>query len=295
MKRLALGLWVAAAVLLGAGAYFSYSYEAASVSALQGARARASAATPRKGSDIPSPGAAAPVSPGPARAAVSAGDDGNTLRVKSAPLLPDGRPRTARFSSKAPSPEANAAEAAIRIRIRYHAMYAQLGLSPEEITRFEAAMRNKNFATDVFTTMSGMKPEEEERYREYQMLMVDELVRDALGESQVAAVRRYIATADLQEVADKLATHSFASGTPLTAAQADQLVQTCLALRSDPGQEVTKVDPRSVDWAAVVERAGAFLAPAQLTALRAMVDQREFDRAYSDVTGGSRRPPVRNF
>ena len=193
------------------------------------------------------------------------------------------------------SPQARAAREGIRVRVRFNALYTQLGLSAREIARFEAAVAEKPGGASVFDWTLGMYPEQEERsYLESSVKSLEATVRDTLGESAVASVRDFVATADLRDIADKLAVHTFYTDTPLTSAQSDQLVQIFRECRPDTGPAV-RIDPDSVDWPAALQRAESFLSPTQMTALRALIDFRLFDQEFKRSTGLPYRRSIRNF
>jgi cytochrome c5 len=123
---------------------------------------------------------------------------------------------------------------------------------------------------------------------------MDQVVRDTLGEEAVPKMREFIATADLREVADKLAANTFHTDTPLNAQQAERFVQTCMDCRTQPGDGIRNL-PDAVDWEKALRQAESFLTPTQLSVLRTMTDMRRFDQVFKQSTGLTYRPPVRNF
>ena len=191
------------------------------------------------------------------------------------------------------SPAARAAQDGIRVRLHYHALYEKLGLTQQQIAQFETAMAG-NFKADVFTPLVGQSPEDTVEWYAHRAQGLDEVVRDTLGEAAVAQVRDFVATKDLRDFADKLAVNTFATETPLTARQADQLVEASMANRTTPGSGLRN-NPADVDWDRTLQQAEMFLSPAQLTALRAMTDILRFDRDFKNATGLPYRSQVRNF
>ncbi|MCX6953429.1 MAG: hypothetical protein NTV51_14865 [Verrucomicrobia bacterium] len=61
------------------------------------------------------------------------------------------------------SPQARAAQDGIRVRLHLHAFYAQLGLTPDQIARFETAAGENGMVTMVFEFKLGTYPANEEQ------------------------------------------------------------------------------------------------------------------------------------
>lgn len=284
MKPLISTIWAAAVALLGWGCYVAFqadhtdsAFQAATQSrnaALRAAGPHSTANLTAQSSGFTRP-ASAPVEKWPAKVI-----DAEERKAIMANALPN-------------SPESRALRENIRVRLRYHALYESLGLNPAQIARFEKGLLAKGTSIDPFISMVGPTPEEEARIRESTVKKLEQVVSETLGEAAVPKVREFVATADYRDVADKLAANTFFTDTPLTAAQADQLIQTCLANRTKPG--ALRNDPADVDWDQTLRQAGSFLSPSQLRALQAMTAIRRFDQEFLQSTGLPYRSPVRNF
>lgn len=177
----------------------------------------------------------------------------------------------------------------IRVRLRFHALYAMLGLTRAQIDRFEklAATQHLTFSGVVGT------PEQVSRSRTFEGRKTDQIVADALGLEFVAPFRAYVLTSDLRAVAGELAANTHFTEAPLTAAQADRLVQLCVEHRG-PDKGYARIDENEIDWPAVVARAGEFLVPAQVHALRATLSKRLFDIEYERATKLPLHRPIRH-
>lgn len=191
------------------------------------------------------------------------------------------------------SPQSRAAQEGIRVRLRFHALYDQLGLSAAQIAQFEATVIAQGGGSGIFTSIVAA-PDEQQLMLESMARQLDKAVRATLGDSAVATVRDFVATTELREVAEKLAVHTFYTDTPLTAAQSDQLVQIFRDCRTD-SNPVVRIDPETVDWTLALQRAEAVLSPVQMTALRALTDFRLFDQEFKRATGLPYRRSIRNF
>jgi hypothetical protein len=178
----------------------------------------------------------------------------------------------------------------IRVRLRFHSIYAALALNPNQIERFEtlASEKQLNFGGLIGT------PEESVAFRLENVPRTEAVVKEALGEDYIPAFRAFLATSDLRLIADDLAANTYYTAAPLTPAQADLLVQTCVD-NCRPETARAFIDPDMVNWDTVLNRAEEFLAPAQLRALRGALAKRTFDLEFKRVTGLPLRRTVRGL
>jgi hypothetical protein len=178
----------------------------------------------------------------------------------------------------------------IRVRLRFHSLYAALALSPNQIERFET------LASEKHLTFSGLigTPADSAAFRLGNVPRTDAVVGKALGEEYIPAFQAFVATSDLRLIADDLAANTYYTDNPLTSVQADLLVQTCVD-NCRPDAARAFIDPDTVNWDAVLTRAESFLAPAQLRALRGALAKRTFDLEFKQVTGLPLRVPVRGL
>ena len=178
----------------------------------------------------------------------------------------------------------------IRVRLRFHALYSMLRLSRDEIDRFEnlAATKHVSFG-DLIGTPEGQKT-----YLTGGLRTLDSVVTDAVGAQYAPAFRDYVATSALRSITGELAANTYYTETPLTSAQADRLLQVCVECRG-PNAVDAYIEPATVDWSAVLARAGEFLAPGQMQAFRAGLAKQLFDFEYERETGLPLRRPIRGL
>ncbi len=158
---------------------------------------------------------------------------------------------------------------------KYSALYRQLGWSAAQIAQFETIIEAA--ATEDLRQQGGaqikggamtLSPEiaaQLERVR----AEFESRLRAAFGD---AALQRFLAverTSATRAVAEEIAGRVYFTATPLTAGQAAELVRILDANTppSDPGRTLAD---REVDWEHVLAQSQGVLAPAQLTALRAI-------------------------
>lgn len=178
----------------------------------------------------------------------------------------------------------------IRVRLRFHALYAMLGLSREQIERFETEASVQNL---TFSELVGTR-EQVAQHRRDETRRLDRVVTAALGTGLTAAFRDYLRTSDLRAVAGQLAADTYFTETPLSAAQAERLVRLCAEHRGgDEGY--ARIDVNAVDWSAVLARAGEILTPVQSHALRARLSKRLFDIEFERATRLPLRRPIRGL
>jgi hypothetical protein len=175
----------------------------------------------------------------------------------------------------------------VRMRVRFHALYSILGLSREEIDRFE------QMAAGEFVSFGQLigTPDQQEHYLSDGLRTLDRVVTATVGEQYKAAFRDYVATSALRSIAGELAANTYYADTPLTAAQADRFLQVCVECRG-PKAVDTYIEPATVDWPVVIARAEQFLAPQQMQALRAGLAKQLFDFEYERATGLPLRRPI---
>lgn len=178
----------------------------------------------------------------------------------------------------------------IRVRLRFHALYSILGLSRDEIDRFEQMAVTEHVA---FGELIGT-PEQQEDYLTGHLQIMDRVVTATVGERYKTAFRDYVATSALRSMAGELAANTYYTDTPLTAAQADRFLQVCVECRG-PKAVDTYIEPATIDWPAVIARTEQFLAPQQMQALRAGLAKQLFNFEYERATGLPLRRPVRGL
>ena len=104
----------------------------------------------------------------------------------------------------------------------------------------------------------------------------DARLRAALGEGVVEAKRDFEAKRPFRFIADEVAKQLFYSSVPLTSPQAERVIEVMAGLGRRPDG---KFDLEQVDPAALLVQAQAFLAPAQLEALKTVEAEQRRQRA----------------
>jgi len=184
-----------------------------------------------------------------------------------------------------------AASNQIKVRLRFHELYRILGLSPAEIAVFEQEAADRNL---TFAELVSSDPQALQEHAQGQVRAMDGIVQHTLGPEYVEPFRLFLATSDLRDLTAELAVHTLGTGEPLTRAQAQALLQASLEQRRS-GNRGNRIDPAEIDWEAVAVRARDFLTPAQQGILRAMIDRRQFDQTYREITGLPMRRPTRGL
>jgi hypothetical protein len=274
--KLSVATWSAAVLLTLGGAYFTHEADAARarLDALARNNARATLAVSRASAI----GAPAPVSATSRTAAPP------PIVPPFIPVpLPEEELAALKARERALSPEVKRdsviTSERIRVRIQFHAIYEMLGLSKQQIERFEALAAAKYLS---YGNVIGT-PEQVDSHRQGDVRRTERIVAEALGQEFVQPFIEYLRTIDLRAVAGELAANTYYTEAPLTASQAERLIQLCVQHRTvDRGFH--RIDADEVDWRAVMGRAGEFLAPVQVQALRAGLSKRLFDLEYERAT-----------
>jgi RNA polymerase sigma factor (sigma-70 family) len=166
--------------------------------------------------------------------------------------------------------ELSRAASQARRHLQFQRFYRQLGLSPEQIERFEAAMVRQDQALLDAQVARDAGRDEQEVFRrsgpEWSSAM-----REILGNDGFSQLQVYLRAMSVRGFVDSIAAKSYESGQPITLAQADGLI--ALALANDSRyQEGRGTDPAHVNWNAVWEPAEKVLSPEQLLTFEAAVE-----------------------
>jgi len=212
------------------------------------------------------------------------------LRVESSEERAQRMKSTLKLLSSAAS---RAAADRIRVRLKFHDVYLKLGLSRDEITKFEEKAAEHLNSINVFNIPFGMYPEEEQqRHFKTHMASLEKLVLSTLGESAIPAFRESVAQGDVKEVIDKVGLQVF-HDSPLTDDQREVLISMCLDENQAPGG--VRTDPSKIDWNRVIDQASKILTKSQLDAFVNVVKIRKLDDEYRRVTGLPYRRPIRGM
>jgi RNA polymerase sigma factor (sigma-70 family) len=175
-----------------------------------------------------------------------------------------------------------------RRHLEFQRLYRELGLTPEQIERFEQIMARQDQANLDGQIARDLGRDEQAVYRqsgpEWSTAM-----RELLGEDGKKQLADYLRSLAIRNFVDATAARSYASAQPITLAQADQLV--ALALAHDPMYQSGKgTDPGKVSWNDVWEPAAKILSPEQLAAFENSVEvwslQKRISLAKKDATPG---------
>lgn len=213
------------------------------------------------------------------------------------PIKPESdAERAQRLATAAKSPMgplARVLDNRIRVRMRYGALYVKLGLTRDQIDRFETAAAEKFGSINVFGIAFGMYPEEEQRrHFETHARNLDELVGQVLGPKAVPEFRAFLEQSDIREVVNRVALQAFPTS-PLQEAQRAQLLMYCMEARQAPAG--VRTDPATIDWNVVIGRSAEILDAPQQAALRNVTQLRSLDNEYRRITGLPYRRPVRGI
>ena len=156
-----------------------------------------------------------------------------------------------------------------QLSITYGPLYRSLHLSPTQIEKFEQnLLHREEQQSDIFAAAqaqgisnrdSASRQLIQHAETEYQSAQ-----RELLGEAGARELRDYDRFSTIREITSGLAGAAAMAGTPLDAAQAEQLVGT-LARSARPFPNTDYPDPNKIDWSRVAEQAKTFLRPDQLT------------------------------
>ncbi len=163
--------------------------------------------------------------------------------------------------------------------VRFGPLYAQLGLSREQITRFEQRLSAASEATmDVMAAAQtkGLGPDDPAVMtlaNQEKAAFVDDM-RALLGDAGFQQYQNYDRTLPAREAVNAMLGNMLAAQVPLTAEQVNQLTQ-LVANRSASYQQGGRVSNRGRDvaWRDVATDAAALLSPAQLQVFRAAAVQ----------------------
>lgn len=208
----------------------------------------------------------------PAGARVNGNADGATPApaiAESAPASP--APAAARAYLRDPAYQRAALRASLaRDRLEYQRLYRQLGLTAEQIQRFEEIMAIQNQATLDGQAVRDAGGDPQTVYRHSGPEWSTEMTA-LLGEAGFTQLQDYLRTKPVRAFVDSFAGYAAAIGEGFTAEQADRLAEAALA------QDATYhsgrgTDPGTVNWPAVWPAAAAIMSPRQLATFQAMVN-----------------------
>ena len=156
-----------------------------------------------------------------------------------------------------------------RDHLEFQRLYRGLGLTPDQISKFETIMALQHGANlDARVIMdNGGDPQTvyQKSGPEWSAAM-----RDLLGPDGFTQLENYLRSMPVRRFVDSLANPAASIGTPLSPEQADQLAATALA-NDSMYQSGRGTDPGTVNWTAVWRPASTILSSGQLTTFQTMV------------------------
>ncbi len=186
--------------------------------------------------------------------------------------------------------------------LKYAPLYRALNLSPDKVSQFESALADCMQAEiDIWAAAStqGLETVRDSaantavaRMTSDPLVQRDEKLKAVLGDVGFAEFQQFdLPTAQgAREMVQSLASNLYASETPVTALQGEQLVQIIARntqivrtpMASDGRSPMFRHVPQT-DWAAVGAQAQGVLSPPQLAVLQNVVDQQRLTRDLIEV------------
>jgi hypothetical protein len=174
--------------------------------------------------------------------------------------------------------------------VRFGPLYAQLGLSPDQIARFEQRLSAASEATmDIMAASQakGLAPNDPAvmQLANQERAAFLEDARGILGDAGLREYQNYDRAYGAREAVTALLGNMLAIQAPLSADQVNQLTQ-IVANRSVGYQQGGRVSGRGQDvaWRDVVADASPLLSPPQLDVLRAAAVQSEVTKKMQGIT-----------
>lgn len=165
------------------------------------------------------------------------------------------------------------------VRTTYSPFCQKLGLTPEQRARFdELVLDNTERGSALFKQAAAQSSTQDRDSLQTVAEVINEQnhaplglsVRDAFGDTLGGEFQRFQETMPLRPITNQLASALFYTETPLTVAQAEQLVE---IMSQNARTADGKVNPAAMDKSAVLAAARAVLSAPQIEALSGYIDQ----------------------
>lgn len=207
---------------------------------------------------------------------------------------------TAANTTPAPKPAKGVklnADPKASVDAHYRALYRQLNFTPEQSAQFRALMlQHLQRRGELLQAAKTQNPD----LTPAQLSAIDAQadaehlarMRATLGDPTVQAVQHYDETFPLRGPLEDLAKTLFYSDVPLTAAQADRLVESTSATLKNPQGKIDLDRYVQTDfYAALLDHSTGVLSPPQIAALQQMLeDDIEWRSTLPKKTGGTKAP-----
>lgn len=211
------------------------------------------------------------------------------VEVRAVLLKPTTDPATVITPARTISADVQEIKNRLRVRLLFHSVYQELGLTEAEIESFEDAAAARFNEINIVALQPGIVPfDVENRHFVARVVTLQEVLKTSLGERAVPAFTDFFARASLHEIMDKAAVNSFYLGESMSGAQVRKLIIAATEMSTrDPRR--FRFDPKEVDWAAVTNVAETFLSDKQILALKTTIQIEAYDWEVKRLTGNSRR------
>jgi hypothetical protein len=158
-----------------------------------------------------------------------------------------------------------------RLVAKYAPFYLKIGLSPEQIDRFETILTDHWQSTEDLTAVAEAKGLADQdpsvaKLRAQATTSLQQAETELLSEDGYRQLQEYERTLPVRALTASLAERLYYTDAPLNRAQAERLTQ-ILAGASKSYGEGAVADPEQLDWPAVLVQVQGILAPVQRSAL----------------------------
>ena len=159
-----------------------------------------------------------------------------------------------------------------RLVAEYAPFYLKIGLSAEQIDRFERILTDHWQSTEDITAVAEAKGLDDQdpsvaKLREQGTTSLRQAETEFLSENGYRQLQEYERTLPVRALTASLAERLYYTDGPLNGTQAERLTQ-ILAGASKPYGDGAAADPEQIDWPAVLTQVQGILTPAQCSALQ---------------------------
>ncbi len=180
-----------------------------------------------------------------------------------------------------------------RLHQTYDRLFVRLGMSAAQIDQAVALLaRDAEDELDLAMTAQTLQLPKDDpslvRFRRGENSETEAQLVSLLGAQGMQGWRDYRRALSMQSTAEDVASLALASDTPMTGAQTEQLIRV-MAEANTAYRAGGRPEWSSTDWAEVLRQASTFLAPAQVVALQAKIQQTRAATLHSQFHAS--RPP----
>jgi hypothetical protein len=176
------------------------------------------------------------------------------------------------------------AEQRLRYADDYAAFYRKIGLTPDQIERFEAVLLESSYPS--YVNASGQRVVFNYAPRQYSAAEQAMQLREVLGEANYAEYQEYTRTSEARRKTDALARSLYYTDSALTAEQAGQMEQILMQSSADyrAGRFMRS---RSIDWAYVMAQVPGVLSARQMEAMNSLRTRAQWLEALNQAQNAS--------